>query len=146
MLQAQPRSPKQPALSPEPLQRARSRRPSTGGSLPSASAGAAGASGGCVYPPAGLTKMLISRAGRAVSPFPGAGVLCQAPHSNTQLLPHLLGPPVSLGGAQDRCPSPLLFGGTLPQPLCWPQLGGSQASLWGDPLPVEQASKTRENF
>ena len=50
MLQAQPRSPKPPALSPEPLQRARSRRPSTGGSLPSASAGAAGASGGLRLP------------------------------------------------------------------------------------------------
>lgn len=50
MLQAQPRSPKPPALSPEPLQRARSRRPSTGGSLPSASAGTEGASGGLRLP------------------------------------------------------------------------------------------------
>lgn len=50
---------KHPALSPEPLEGARYRQHSTGGSLPSASA-ASGAGEGCVYP-AALARMLISR-------------------------------------------------------------------------------------
>ena len=75
MLQALPRSPKPHALSPEPLQRARSLRPSTGGSLPSASAGAAGASGGLCLPAAGLTKMLVSGAGWGSLSIPQRGGL-----------------------------------------------------------------------